>query len=91
MVKIFHSLFVLPIVCYNVDDFNHKFYHRHSELIVEYKIVKCNIVLKTLLQQGISEPIFYVDLVFEFKRIVGNLILLINQTIIKRYKKLDMG
>ena len=31
-----------------------KFYHRHSELIVKY-----NIGLKTLLQQGISEPIFY--------------------------------
>ena len=28
-----------------------KFYHRHSELIVKY-----NIGLKTLLQQGISEP-----------------------------------
>ena len=35
-----------------------KFYHRHSELIVKY-----NIGLKTLLQQGISEPIFYSDLV----------------------------
>ena len=32
-----------------------KFYHRHSELIVKY-----NIGLKTLLQQGISEPIFMV-------------------------------
>ena len=32
-----------------------KFYHRHSELIVKY-----NIRLKTLLQQGISEPIFMV-------------------------------
>ena len=30
-----------------------KFYHRHPELIVTYKIG-----LKTLLQQGISEPIF---------------------------------
>ena len=30
-----------------------KFYHRHSELIVKY-----NIGLKTLLQQGISEPVF---------------------------------
>ena len=29
------------------------FYHRHSELIVKY-----NIGLKTLLPQGISEPIF---------------------------------
>ena len=44
-----------------------KFYHRHSELIVKY-----NIGLKTLLQQGISEPIFYGDLVYKFKRIVGN-------------------
>ena len=43
-----------------------KFYHRHSELIVKY-----DIGLKTLLQQGISEPIFYGDLVYKFKRIVG--------------------
>ena len=31
-----------------------KFYHWHSELIVKY-----NIGLKKILQQGISEPIFY--------------------------------
>ena len=31
-------------------------YHRHSELIVKY-----NIGLKNLLQQGLSEPIFYGD------------------------------
>ena len=43
-----------------------KFYYRHSELNVKY-----NIGLKTLLQQGISEPIFYGDLVYKFKRIVG--------------------
>ena len=43
-----------------------KIYHRHSELIIKY-----NIGLKTLLQQGISEPIFYGDLVYKFKRIVG--------------------
>ena len=42
-----------------------KFYHRHSELIVKYIIG-----LKTHLQQGISEPIFYGDLVYKFKRIV---------------------
>ena len=64
-------------VCSNVDDYNNrnlfltaksisKFYHRHSELIVKY-----NIGLKTLLQQGISEPIFYGDLVYKFKQIVG--------------------
>ena len=39
---------------------------QHSELIVKY-----NIGLKTLLQQGMSEPIFYGDLVYKFKRIVG--------------------
>ena len=43
-----------------------KFYHRHSELIVRY-----NIGLTTLLQQGIAEPIFYGDLVYKFKRVVG--------------------
>ena len=43
-----------------------KFYHRHSELIVKY-----NSGLNILLQQGISEPIFYGDLVYKFKRIVG--------------------
>ena len=43
-----------------------KFYYRHSELIVKYSIC-----LKTLLQQGISEPVFYGDLVYKFKRIVG--------------------
>ena len=37
-----------------------------SELIVKY-----NIGFKALLQQGISEPIFYDELVYKFKRIVG--------------------
>ena len=44
-----------------------KFYHRHSDLIVRYKFQ-----LKTLLQQGITEPLFYGYLVYKFKRIVGN-------------------
>ena len=43
-----------------------KFYQTHPELIVKY-----NIGLKTLLQQGISEPIFYDDLDYKFKRIDG--------------------
>ena len=51
----------------------YKFYQRHSELIV-----KSNIGLNTPLQQSISEPIFYGDLVYKFKRNVGNLILVIN-------------
>ena len=33
--------------------------------------IKYNIELKTLLQQGISEPIFYGDLVYKSKRIVA--------------------
>ena len=60
-----------------------EFYHRHSELIVKY-----NIGLKTPLQQGISEPIFYGDLVYKFKRIVGKPRLSDQlKKIIKRYKK----
>ena len=43
-----------------------KFYHRYSELIVKH-----NIGLNTFLQQGISEPIFYGELVYKFKLIVG--------------------
>ena len=60
-----------------------KFYYRHSELIVKY-----NIELKTLLQQGISEPIFYGDLVYEFKRIVEKLNLSDQfKIMIKRYMR----
>ena len=56
-----------------------KFYHRHSELIVKY-----NIGLKTNLQQGRSEPLFYGDLVYKFKRIVGKPNLKFKK-IVKRY------
>ena len=60
-----------------------KFYHRHSELIIKY-----NIGLKTLLQQGISEPIFYGDLVFKFRGIIGKPYLSDQfKKIIKRYIK----
>ena len=40
-----------------------KFYRRHSALIEKYSIS-----LQTLLQQGISEPEFYGDLVYRFKK-----------------------
>ena len=57
--------------------------HRHPELIVKY-----NIGLKTLQQQGISEPIFYGNLVYKFKRIVGKPNFSDQfRKIIKRYKK----
>ena len=43
-----------------------KFYRRHSALLEKYSVS-----LKTLLQQGISEPEFYGDLVYRFRNIVG--------------------
>ena len=43
-----------------------KNYRRHSALLEKYSVS-----LKTLLQQGISEPQFYGDLVYKFRKIVG--------------------
>ena len=40
-----------------------KYYRRHSALVEKYSVC-----LKTLLQQGISEPEFYGDLVFRFSK-----------------------
>ena len=42
------------------------FYRRHYELVSKF-----NVGLKTLLHQGLSEPEFYGDLVYKFKKIVG--------------------
>ena len=44
----------------------YKFYRRHSALLEKYSVS-----LKTLLQQGISEPEFYGDLVYRFRKTVG--------------------
>ena len=43
-----------------------KFYRRHSALLEKYSVS-----LKTLLQQGISEPELYGDLVYRFRKVVG--------------------
>ena len=43
-----------------------KFYRRHYELISKF-----NVGLKSLLHQGLSEPEFYGDLVYTFKKIMG--------------------
>ena len=43
-----------------------KFYPRHYELVSKF-----NVGLKTLLHQGLSEPEFYGDFVYNFKQIVG--------------------
>ena len=61
------------------------FNYKHSEFIVKY-----NICLKTLLQQGISEPVFYGDLVYKFKIIVGKPYFIdqFKQIVIKRYKRM---
>ena len=44
-----------------------KFYLRHFELIKKY-----HVSLKKLMQQGICNPEFYGDLVYKFKKIIGN-------------------
>ena len=43
-----------------------KFYRRHSALLEKYSVS-----LKTLLQQDISEPEFYGDLEYRFRKIAG--------------------
>ena len=43
-----------------------KFYRRHSGLVEKY-----NVSLRKFLQQGISEPEFYGDLVYRMRKIVG--------------------
>ena len=43
-------------------------YRRHSALVEKY-----NVSLKTLLQQGISEPEFNDDLLYRLRKIGGNL------------------
>ena len=35
-------------------------------------MTKYNVGLKTLLLQGLSEPEFYADLVYKFRKIIGN-------------------
>ena len=44
----------------------------HAKLERHYDLVsKFNTVLKSLLKKGLSEPEFYGDLVYKFKKIVG--------------------
>ena len=45
-----------------------KFYRRHSELVEKY-----NVSLRKLLQQGISEPEFYGDLVYRIRKNCGEI------------------
>ena len=43
-----------------------RFYRRHYELICKF-----NVGLKTLLREVLSEPEFYADLVYKFKKLIG--------------------
>ena len=61
-----------------------KFYRRHFDLVSKY-----NVGLKTLFLQGLSEPEFYGDLVYKFRKIIGkNDFSYHFKKIIVRYKKI---
>ena len=62
-----------------------KFYCRHSALLEKYSVS-----LKTLLQQGISEPEFYGVLVYRFRKFVGkpNFPEQFRKLIINHYKRI---
>ena len=49
-----------------------KFYRQHFDIVSKY-----NVGLKTLLLQGLSEPEFYGDLIYKFRKIIGKMIFLI--------------
>ena len=56
---------------------------RHYELISEF-----NVGLKTLLREGLSEPEFYGDLVYKFKKLIGkNVFSFKFRKIITRYRR----
>ena len=60
------------------------FYRRHSDLVSKF-----NVELKSLLQQGLSEPEFYGDLVYKFRKIYAcNDFSTQFRKIILRYKKI---
>ena len=60
-----------------------KFHRRHFDIVSKY-----NVGLKKLLLQGLSEPEFYVDLVYKFRKIIGKNDFPYFKKIIVRYKRL---
>ena len=52
--------------CHKLQKAFSKFYPRHFELVSKY-----NTGLRSLLQQGLSEPELYGDVVYKFRKIVG--------------------
>ena len=62
-----------------------KLYRRHFDIVPKY-----NVGLKTLPLKGLLEPEFYGDLVYKFRKIIGqNDFSYHFKTIIIRYKKID--
>ena len=60
------------------------FYRRHFDIVSKY-----NVGLKTLLLEGLSEPEFYGDLMYKFRKIIGkNDFPYHFKKIIFRYKKI---
>ena len=58
-------------------------YRRHFDIVSKY-----NVGLKTLLLQGLSEPEFYDDLVYKFKKIGKNDFPYHFKKMVVRYKKI---
>ena len=70
--------------CFKLRKSFSKFYRRQSTLVEKYSIS-----LKTLLQQCISEPEFYGDLVYRIRKIVGKSTFPEQfRKLIKRYKRI---
>ena len=62
-----------------------KFYRRHFDIVSKY-----NVGLRTLLLEGLSEPEFYENLMYKFRKIIGkNDYPYHFKKIIVRYKKID--
>ena len=61
-----------------------RFYRRHFDLVSKY-----NVRFKTLRLQGLSEPEFYGDLVYKFRKMIGKYDISYHlKKIIVRYKKI---
>ena len=60
------NFFIRAIGIINLKNFFSKFYRQHYKLVSKFEIG-----LKSLLQQGLSEPEFDGDLVYKLRKIVG--------------------
>ena len=59
--------------CHKIRKAFSKFYRRHFDLVSKYNVG----LKKTLLLQGLSEPEFYGDLVYKFRKMIVNMSFLI--------------